>query len=199
MTVNVQIPYVSLVGDGEITRFTFTFGLVETYDLYVKVNGELMVEYSDYTVENIVDDDGGDVVFAEPPDDGAVVIIYRDTTKSQQLDYVNTQAFPSETHEEMLDKIIYILQELIAGTFNGIGDDGKPFQLTFDLSVTQQEITMTVVNSGGTDAVLPMWENATLAGVYAGEVVPLDINMPADESATTKPDGYIWLGIENGS
>ena len=199
MTVNVQIPYVSLLGDGEITRFAFPFGLVETYDLYVKVNGEIMVEYSDYTVENIVDDDGGDVVFAEPPDDGAVVIIFRDTTKSQQLDYVNTQAFPAETHEEMLDKIIYILQELIFGTFNGIGDDGEPFQLSFDLSVTQEEITMTVVNSGGTDAVLPMWENATLAGVYAGEVVPLDVNMPADESVTTKPNGYIWLGTENGT
>ena len=50
MTVNVQIPYIPLTGDGEITRFAFTFGRVENFDIYVKVNGELMTEYSDYTI-----------------------------------------------------------------------------------------------------------------------------------------------------
>lgn len=198
MTVTVQIPYNTLVGDGTLTTFVFTYGLTEEYDLYVKVDGELMVEWSDYTIENW-DKDGGEIEFAEPPADGAVVMIYRFTTRSQEIDYLTGEPFELETHEEGFDKFMRILQELILGTFNGIGDDGQPYQLTFDLSVTQQEFTFTVVNSGGTDAVIPMWENATLAGGYAGEVVPLDINMPADESATDKPDGYIWLGIENGA
>lgn len=195
MTVTVQIPYVTLIGNGTVTTFPFTYGLTEEYDLYVQVDGVQQLEYTDYTIEN-VNELGGEVEFTEAPAADAVVLIYRFTTRSQEIDYETAEPFPLETHEQGFDKFMRILQELIMSTFNGLGDDGLPYQLTFDLSVTQQAVTVTIVNSGGTDAVIPMWTDAEFAGVYAGEVVPLDINMPADESVTTYPEGYIWLGLE---
>ena len=174
----------------------FTYGLTEEHDLYVKVDGVEQIEWSAYTIGDVIDNDGGSITFAEDyiPADGAVVLIYRFTTRSQEIDYISGEPFPLETHENGFDKFMRILQELIMGTFTGLDDNGEPYTLTFDLSVTQQAVTVTIVNSGGTDAVIPAWESGTLAGVYHGET-DLAANLPADESVTTKPDGYVWLGV----
>ncbi len=193
MTIRVEIPYASLLGDGTKVTFPFSYSLTEEEDLYVKVDGELQTEFSEYIIEDVTDD-GGFITFAEAPVNGAVILIYRRTTKSQEIDYMLGEAFPLETHEDGFDKFMRILQELINGTFTGIGDDGEPFTLTFDLSVTQQAVTVTIVNSGGTDAVIPAWVSGETAGVYHGETVA-EASVPADGSASTKPDGYVILGI----
>ena len=182
MTVPVQIPYNSLVGDGSITTFVFTFGLVENYDLVVAVDGTVVTEYSDYTIENLTDD-GGEVEFIDAPEGD--ILILRRTTMTQQVDYVSGEAFPAETHEWNLDKIVYILQELRQGLLDGL--------LSFDLSTTPYAEYVTVNNSGGTDADIPAWVSGTLAGVYHGEY-GLEASLPADEALTDKPDGYVWLG-----
>ena len=195
MTVQVQIPYNSLEGDGTLDTFVFTYGLTEEHDLYVKVDGVEQIEFTNYTVGD-VNTEGGSIIFEEDhiPADGAVVLIYRFTTRSQEIDYITGEPFPLETHEGGFDKFMRILQELIMGTFTGLDDNGEPYTLTFDLSVTQQEFTITIVNSGGTDAVIPDWESGTLAGAYHG-TTDLEANIPADESVTTKEDGHVWLGI----
>jgi hypothetical protein len=193
MTVQVKIPYNSLVADGANTTFVFTYSLTEEEDLYVLVSGVLQQEFSDYTIENVTND-GGEIEFAEAPAADAVVLIYRFTTRSQEIDYITGNAFPLESHENGFDKFMRILQELINGTFTGIGDDGNPFALTFDLSTTTYEFIVTVNNSGGTDADLPMWTSAEFAGVYAA-TVDLEANIPADEAVSTKPDNYIYIGI----
>ncbi|RLA59045.1 MAG: hypothetical protein DRQ89_14620, partial [Epsilonproteobacteria bacterium] len=111
----------------------------------------------------------------------SVVTLTRRTSITQQVDYTAT-AFPSQTHEGQLDKIIMILQELLL-------DDGSGIS-SFDLSVQQAETLVTILNSGGSDAVIPSWVSASLAGVFHGEVT---LSAPADGAATIKPDGYIWI------
>ena len=99
------------------------------------------------------------------------------------MDYTQS-AFPSETHEEGLDKLVFILQELLTGVIGG--------DITFDLTVQQNEQDVLIINSGGTDALLPSWVNGELAGVFHGEITSA---APADESITIKPDGYTWYEI----
>lgn len=190
MTVNVQVPYNSYLGNGSIELFSFTFGLIEPADLFVLVGGVAQIQDIDYTVQPstaVAETSqfwkGGDVVFTVAPASGVEVLIFRKTTISQQLDYT-ASAFPSETHEEGLDKLIFILQELITGVLDG--------NLTFDLSTEQGESTVTILNSGGTDALLPSWVSGLLAGVFHGEITGL---APDDNSATTKPDGFTWYEI----
>ena len=192
MTVNVEIPFVDLLGDGVITEFDFTFSLVDEFDIFVMVDGVVQVPATTYTLEII--SGGGTITFIIAPDDGARVLIFRKTTQSQQINYVEGDPFPVESHEGGFDKFTYILQELIGGAWSGLDSDGNPVTLTFDLSVTAGVVTVTINNSGGTDAVIPAWESGTYAGVYHGETLA-EASVPADESATTKPDGYIWLGI----
>lgn len=192
MTVPVQKPYTDLEGDGSTTTFAFTFSIVESLDLIVLIAGVLQIEFSTYTIENLTEN-GGEVEFTTAPPSEARVLILRKTTITQQTDYTEAP-FPSETHEDVLDKITYILQELLSGAFGGIDSDGNPVFLSFDLSVTPNETTVTINNTGGTDAELPPWVSSTLAGVYHGETT-LEASVPADESVTTKEDGYVWLGI----
>jgi len=187
MTVSVQIPYNDYFGNGAIKLFSFTFGLLETADLLVLVDQVVQVENSNYTVVpptgKSTFEDGGDVLFTLPPDGGSRVLILRKTTVSQNIDYT-AAPFPSETHEGGYDKLTYILQELITGVLDGT--------ITFDLSVIQGVETVTIVNSGGTDAVLPAWVSATLAGVFMGEIT---ITPPTDGDATTEADGKVWFGV----
>lgn len=194
MTVNVQIPYNLLLGDGSQTTFVFTFDFLEEQDIYVILDGELLPQTGDYVIQN-TNDEGGEIVFDEAPADASTVFIFRDTTRSQQIDYVSGDPFPAETHELGFDKMMFILQELITSTFRGIDVTGAVLNFSFDLSTNAGEFTVTIENSGGTDAVLPMWVSATTAGVYAGEYIAA-ASLPADESATTKPDGYVWLGYD---
>lgn len=189
MTTQVNIPYIYLEADGSITTFAYSFPIVENKDLLVRVDDVLQVEYSDYTLENVTED-GGEVEFTEAPADGAVVLIRRQTTMTQNVDYESGEPFPAETHEWNLDKITYILQELLQGLL----DDGSGGVLSFDLSTEQAEFLLTVLNSGGTDAPLPVWTSNEYAGIYIGETVDV-ASLPAADSVTTKPDGYIWLGI----
>jgi len=190
MTTDTQIPYADIEANGTQTRFPFEFTIVENIDLLVIVNGVLMIEYSAYTIEDLTDE-GGVIVFTLPPKAGWRVLILRKTTISQNVDYTLYDSFPAETHEWNLDKITFILQELLTGAFGGLDSDGNPVYLTFDLSVTAGVTTVTINNSGGTDATLQPWVSGEKAGVFHGEIGAT----PADGSATTKPDGYVWLEI----
>lgn len=192
MTTQVQIPYTNQLGDGSKTLFTYEFGIVEHADLYVTVANVQMTEYSDYTLQNVTDD-GGEVLFSEAPEQDAIVSIFRRTTISQEVDYQQYSSFPAETHEWNLDKITFILQELINGVWTGLDPDGEPIALSFDLSVTANEATVTINNTGGTDAEIPAWVSGLAAGVYHAEVVPA-AEVPDDGSLSTKPDGYIYIG-----
>ena len=190
MTTNTQTPYADLEANGTQTDFPFTFSIVENIDLLVLVDGVLMIEYSSYTISGLTDE-GGVIAFVEPPPAGVRVLILRRTTISQNVDYELYDGFPAETHEWNLDKITFILQELLSGAFGGVDEDGNLVVLTFNLSVTAEETTVTINNSGGTDATIQPWVSGEKAGVFHGEIG----TMPLNESVTDKPDGYIWLEL----
>jgi len=194
MTTSVIQPYTNLVGDGSKQTFTYYFPIVETLDLIVKVDDVQMVEYSHYIVQNLTEN-GGEVVFAIAPVSGADVLIGRRTTISQQVDYTESP-FPVQSHEDQLDKTIYILQELLSGLFYDpdtiYGSDGEKVVITFDLSVTTGVTNVTINNSGGTDAILPAWTSGEKAGVFRGEITTTP---PEDGAVTTHDDGHVWIEV----
>jgi hypothetical protein len=193
LTTQTNIPYDDLVADGTLLRYPFTYPIVENVDLIVLVGGVLQIEFSTYTLENITEN-GGDVLFVTAPAKDVRVLILRRTTMTQNVDYETGLPFMAETHEWNLDKITYILQELIHGAFGGVDSNGDPVFITFDLDAVQNTYSVTITNTGGTDAEIPAWVDATLAGVMHGEVMPA-ANLPADGAATTEPDGHFWIGI----
>lgn len=110
MTLPVQTPKNTFVGDGAEDTFAFTFRILDNAHLFVEVDGASQTEITDYTIENLTEL-GGDVVFVAAPANNADILIFRDTTEDQQTDYNPFDAFPAETHERALDKLTMIDQE----------------------------------------------------------------------------------------
>jgi hypothetical protein len=113
------------------------------------------------------------------------VYVYRDTPVTQQLDYVDGEPFPTDTHEFQLDKDTRILQEIIEG--------GRAIGGRVDLSAIQWEETVEITNTSGTNAIINTWTtDGLLSGVSTGEVIPNGDTTPVAGNPTDKIEGYIW-------
>lgn len=185
MTVNVEYPvvrYIAAEGDGP---YHFSWTSDEATEIKVEVDRVLQVEGQQYELEDYDPEEGGSVRFVPTPESGAEILIYRETPITQQLDYIEGEPFPAETHERQMDKDTRILQEINAG--RGIG--GRP-----DLNANQQPSFVEIENSAGTNATIYPWAcDEEIAGVFIGAVVD---QAPEDGAATLRPDGFMWIATE---
>lgn len=119
MTVTNQINKVVFVGTGAQTVFAYTFRIFEDSDLVVKtiviatgVEVTLVLN-SDYTVTGAGGPSGGDVtlLIAAPPSTQEIAI-QRLLPLTQETDYVENDDFPAESHEEGLDRLTMIVQQI---------------------------------------------------------------------------------------
>ena len=189
MTVNVEHPRIEYVGTGINTEFAFLWSSGDPNENYVTVNDILQTEGIEYELEDYTGEFGGRMVFYVPPAAGADVVVYRKTPITQQVDYVEGDAFPADTHEFQMDKDTRILQELRVG--------GQDTGSSVDLTAIPQATGVLIDNSAGTDAFITPWTtDGLLAGVALGEVIPAGDPVPEDGSPSTKPDGYVWYVLE---
>ena len=129
MTIPVQNPSNTYVGDGAQDTFAFTFRILQNSDLIVTLDGFPQTENSDYTVQNVTEL-GGDVVFeaGSIPALNVVINLIRSTSNDQLVDYNPFDAFPAEIHELALDKLTMIVQEL--SNISGASNIGLPLDPT---------------------------------------------------------------------
>jgi hypothetical protein len=185
MTVNLEVPVITYLGNGITTDFTFSWSSGYPDEIYVKRDGVELKEGVEYELENYEEAHGGSIVFPVAPAVGVQILIYRQTPVTQQVDYVDFEAFPADTHEFQMDKDTRILQEIISGG-RGVGG---PVNLQAIHWPTYVEID----NSAGNNAFIQPWTtDGLLSGVSLGEVVEQGGPTPIDGDATSKPDGYIW-------
>lgn len=104
-------------GDGLQTNFPIPFEFisndqikVDQYDSVTEATVTL-AEGVDYSLDLIP---AQNVVFGVAPDSNKTIRVYRSTPQLQQVDYIETGAFPAEAHEEALDKIVMMVQEVQA-------------------------------------------------------------------------------------
>jgi len=185
--MNFETPRISYAGNGINTDFSFIWTSSVVGENYVTLDDVLLTEGVEYEMEGYTPEQGGTAVFYTPPT--GTVVIYRQTPITQQVDYVEGDAFPAETHEFQMDKDTRILQEIRVGA----GQTGT----SVDLQSIPNEDSVRIANSAGTDALIEPWTaDGQLAGVSMGEVIEAGGAAPADGNPTTKPDGYIWYVLE---
>ena len=192
MTVRYEVPIVRYSPTG--LDYTFSWSSLDKNEIRVVIRnrdtGVSTEPLRQGAVYDVVDYDpatGGVVRFQAVPDGD--VIIYRDTPVTQEVDYSEFDAFPSETHERQMDKDTRILQEIVE--IGGNLGNGPP-----DLSADQREFEVEIENTAGENATIKGWEcEGDVAGVFYGEVVD---QAPADGAATDKPDGYMWFQLQPG-
>jgi len=106
--------------NGSQVIFPFTFPIGSEADIVVKVRTDadgavVTLELTtDYTVSNAGGnwDSGGSVTTVATYAAGKTLLIKRVTPKTQTKDYLEGDDFPAESHEEGIDKLTRIVQEL---------------------------------------------------------------------------------------
>lgn len=118
MTVSSGYSPDTYSGNGSTQGFAYTFRILDDDDIIVEVRNNttevvtVQTKTTHYTVSGVGDAGGGTITFVTAPASGETVILRRNTAKSQTTDYVENDAFPAQTHEDALDKLTMIGQEV---------------------------------------------------------------------------------------
>jgi len=117
MTVSSTTNRISYAGDGTTKDFTYPFKIFAETDLVVILrdadgNETTLTLNTDYTVSGVGNESGGTVSLTTAPASGETLVIIRQLPLTQETDYVENDPFPAESHEEALDRLTMIAQQL---------------------------------------------------------------------------------------
>jgi len=120
MTVSSTTTRRSASGDGSNDTFSYNFKIFSDDDITVVIRTDstgaetTKTKTTHYTVTGVGSSSGGNVVFTSGniPASGETVVLLRTTARTQLTDYVANDPFPAATHEDALDKLTFIVQEL---------------------------------------------------------------------------------------
>ena len=117
MTISSTTVKVSYSGNGSTTVFAYTFKILDDDEIQVIIrsaNGTetIKTKTTHYTVSGVGSAGGGNITFLTAPASGETVVLKRNTTKTQETDYVANDPFPANSHEEALDRVTMIAQEI---------------------------------------------------------------------------------------
>ena len=117
MTVSSTTTKVSYSGNGSTTAFAYTFKIFATSELEVIIRSAAGAETvksltTHYSVSGAGAAGGGNVTFGSAPASGETVIIRRKLTLTQGTDYVENDPFPASSHEDALDRLTFITQQM---------------------------------------------------------------------------------------
>ena len=117
MTVSSTESKVIYGGNGSTASFAIPFMFLRNDDIEVLLIDAEDSEYvqsegTDYHLTGVGQQTGGTCAMSLPPEPGQTVVIRREPTMVQEVDYVENDAFPADTHEAALDKLTMICQAL---------------------------------------------------------------------------------------
>lgn len=118
MTVSSTTTKNSYSGNGSQTVFAYTFKIFDDDDISVIIRTDstgtetTKTKTTHYTVSGVGNTSGGNITFGTAPASGETVVLLRATARTQATDYTPNDPFPAASHEDALDKITFIAQEL---------------------------------------------------------------------------------------
>lgn len=127
---DLDIKTISALGTGSSQNFTIGFDFQDNSQLRVYLQNESVTPVTrtvvpfgagpgKYTVGG--GNPGTTVIMGTSTTSTQRVVIVRQTPLTQPVDYVETEAFPAEDHEEQMDRVTQSLQELSGSIANKIG------------------------------------------------------------------------------
>jgi len=128
MTVSSTTNRISYTASGTLTEFAIPFFFLADGDIIVETvdSDDLPTPKAittDYTLTGATDLNGGTCTFVTAPASALTVRITRWVSPVQQVDYTNNDTFPAETHEQALDRLTMISQQLTLMLVGSYGYD----------------------------------------------------------------------------
>ena len=118
MTVSSVTTKKSYNGDGSTTVFAYDFKIFDDDDITVIIKTDstgaeaVKTKTTHYTVSGVGVTTGGNITFGSAPASGETVVLLRSTAQTQTTDYTPNDPFPAASHEDALDKLTFITQEI---------------------------------------------------------------------------------------
>ncbi len=120
MTISSTLTKNSYSGNGSTTAFAYGFKIFASSDIKVYIRSSAGVETlkaegtgsANYGISGVGASSGGTVTFVTAPASGETVVLIRDTSQVQSTDYVENDPFSSDDHENALDRLTMISQEM---------------------------------------------------------------------------------------
>ena len=118
MSVTTTTQRVQYTGDTTTTLFSFSFRVYASTDItvYTTTSGvdNLNVLTTDYsvTVNATTASPGGSITMVTAPGSDTTVTMYRDLSQVQSTAYTVGGPFPAAAHEQALDKLTLMVQDL---------------------------------------------------------------------------------------
>jgi len=171
MTVSSTNTKNSYSGDGSVTVFAYTFKIFDDDDISVILRTDatgtetVQTKNTHYSVSGVGDAGGGNITFVTAPAVGETVVLIRQTVQTQTTDYTPNDPFPAESHENALDKLTLIIQDVQE-------EVDRSIKLSRTNTMTSTEFT--VGSSDRADKVLAFDSSGELSvaqelGVYRGD------------------------------
>ncbi|MDP2074642.1 glycosyl hydrolase family 28-related protein [Hydrogenophaga sp.] len=202
MTVVVQTPFNSHVGNGVTTVFGFTFQLLDADDLVVSIDGVVQVS-SLYSISGLGNQAGGSITFLSPPANGAAVLLAREIALQREIDYQNNGDLRASTVNLDFNRIWQALQ----GIFSRVtGAVRAPYPEQFDElpAAAVRADKLLGFNSAGQPIVLDVpapstpTDAATVSWTQAGSgAVGRNVRDKLRESVSVKDFGAVGDGVTN--
>jgi hypothetical protein len=113
MTVSSATSRNEYNGNAATLIFAYTFRILDEDHIAVYVDDVLKTITTHYTVSGVGDSGGGSITFLSAPASGTGNVVFiRNVPVTQETDYVENDPFPAESHEEALDKLTMIVQQI---------------------------------------------------------------------------------------
>ena len=117
MTISSTTVKVSYNGNSSTTVFAYTYKILDDDEIQVIIRSStgtetIKTKTTHYTVSGVGNSAGGNITFLTAPVTGETVILKRNTTKTQETDYIANDPFPANSHEEALDRVMMVSQEI---------------------------------------------------------------------------------------
>jgi hypothetical protein len=210
MTVSTTTLKVSYSGNGSTTAFAYTWKVFASTELKVFIRSSAGVETlkaegtgsANYGVSGVGETSGGNVTFVTAPASGETVVILRDTALTQGTDYQPADPFPAADHENALDRLTHISQELQE-------ELDRSFKVSRTTAITTPEFTDSpsdragkllgfTSDGNGIEATPGKVASVTVSGLSTGATPTatftpssgaLALGIPAGETGATGPAG----------
>jgi hypothetical protein len=118
MTVSSTTTKNSYSGNGSLTVFAYGFKIFDEEDIEVILRNDttgtetVQTITTNYSISNVGNANGGNVTFVTAPASGITVVLRRASPLTQTTDYTPNDPFPAESHEDALDKLTFISQQI---------------------------------------------------------------------------------------
>lgn len=117
MTVSTEVDHNEYTGNGVTTSFPYTFRIFKKSDLTVQIadlneNITVLKLDTDYSVTGAGGYNGGNVILSKALANGYQISISRELKVTQETDLRNHGKFFAEVHEDALDKLTMLIQQV---------------------------------------------------------------------------------------